>query len=96
MRLGNVTQTKLNKKIKRFLNSLGGQTIIVNATAIAIVWLVALVPIWIFILTWWLASPVGFWQVFALISIGLFVGGGFQIAFVVFAVGISIHILLDH
>ena len=95
MRLKVVKQSKLNKKINEFFKRPVCQLIIVKVISVAIVWIIALIPTWLFIFVWWLASPEGFWQAFALISAGLFVGGVFQIVFGIFAGVLTVSILLD-
>lgn len=60
----NSWKDRLKRKANKFVNSNGFvKFILFSAT-----WIIALVPVWISWLFFWLLSPVGFWQTFATFS----------------------------
>jgi len=95
MRIRDIAQSRLNKKIKGFLKRPAFQNSIFKVIVIVVVWIIALVPTWFFIFIWWLASPEGFWQVLAFTAVGLFFCGGFQLILGIFAFLITGSVLFD-
>jgi len=95
MRLKHINQVVLVQIIRRLLHCSGYQLLFFKVIAIIIIWVVALIPTWLFIFVWWLASPVGFWQVTVIVALGLFLGGGLQIAAGILAGSITVQVLTD-
>lgn len=54
----------------------------------AVIWGVALFPLWLFLIVKHLTDPEGFWQNFVMFSFGLWALGGLQI--VLFLVGLAV------
>ena len=62
MRFKELKSLVLNSRIKKILSHPSCQLALFKTIAIIIVWVIALVPAWLFLVVWWLAAPVGFWQ----------------------------------
>lgn len=81
----------LYKKISNFTNN----NIVAKTIVIFIIWVIALIPVWIYCFINWLISPETFWQGFAIFSICLIIFGLPQILFMILAGVISLMIILD-
>ena len=79
------------KKISNFTNN----NVVAKTIIIFIIWVIALIPVWIYCFINWLISPETFWQSFAIFSICLIILGLPQILFMIFAGVISLMIILD-
>ena len=78
-------------KLSRFLNNIFISKIIV----LFVVWLIALIPVWIYILINWIASPETFWEGFAVLAICVLVLGLPQTIMIILGGALTIMIILD-
>lgn len=61
----------------------------------ALATVVMLIPFWIWLGTWYLAVPEGFWQKAFLLGIGVWFLGAFQLIFLIFLVALLFVIWKD-
>jgi hypothetical protein len=57
------------------------------------IWVVALIPTYLFLLLKFVLAPVGFWQIVVTYGIGLFIFGGIQSVLLVIAIMLSFAII---
>ncbi len=77
---------KLLKQIaKRSADIIGESHITVKIVASLVVWSVALIPGYIYLLAFWITSPDTFWQNFALVLVWTFVLGWVQVILAIIA-----------
>jgi len=93
MKIPSFYQIKQNSGI--YLNRLAKLNWFVKLTSIIIIWPIALIPIFIYILVRMLLVPVGFWQEFALIAGWCIVLGWLQVILGIFVVFITLAIIYD-
>jgi hypothetical protein len=92
---------KLNKeKIKnnsfvRLLRNFANSNFVANIVVGIMIWVIALIPIWIYLISRALIIPVGFWQEFALFSVFAILIGWLQAIFIIFGAVCTIVIVLE-
>lgn len=69
-------------------------TMIFRLFAFAVLWLVCLIPTWIFLLARYLLHPEGFWQNLLVYGLGFYVLGGFQVVLFIAAVFFSVALIV--
>ena len=69
-----IKESKFAHWLKRFAN----HNIVVKSLTLAVIWVIALIPAWIYIGSRCLIGPAGFWQELALFSIAAIVIGWLQ------------------
>lgn len=74
-----IRSSKLAKKVNDFLKRPACQSFMAKGAVLLVLWVICLIPVWIFIIVWILASPEGFWQITVIVSLGIFLGGGCQV-----------------
>lgn len=79
------------KSLKRFANS----NFVANILVGIMIWVIALIPTWIYFIIRALIAPVGFWQEFALFGIFAILIGWLQAVFIIFGAACTIVILLE-
>lgn len=60
-----------------------------------VIWVVALIPIWLYVFTRWLIGPEGFWQELVILCIAGAVIGWLQVIMAILGVVITVAILLE-
>lgn len=68
--------------VKKFANSNLFAKIIIGV----VIWVVCLIPFWLYLLTMWILSPITFWHGFAVTFLFIFALGWLQGLFMFFAV----------
>jgi hypothetical protein len=79
-----------SSKFYKWILNFCKRNIVVKTFAIIIIWLVAFIPAFLFLLARWAIGPEGFWQEFALIIAGGLVLGGVQAYFMIIAISLSL------
>ena len=90
MRISKLNENKMYKRVKKIINS----NILVSVIGNIIIWLLALIPTYLYFVFRILLEPVGFWQEISLFAICFFILGGPQILFIIVAVLITINSIL--
>ncbi len=93
MRIREIRNTELFKKLSGFLKRPACQTFMAKGIVLSILWVICLIPVWLFILVWVLASPEGFWQVTIIVALFVFLGGGLQIFLAIIGIWFTLEIL---
>ncbi len=84
------------KKFRKFINNKDVlDSILAKFLATVIIWAGALIPIWLYMLIRLMASPVGFWQEFAIIIVCGIVMGWLQVGLAIFAFALTVGIIVD-
>lgn len=83
--------SKLVEKITNFFKS----NIVSKFIGVIITWIIALIPVWIYLLLRIPIDPVGFWQELALFIVFLIMGGWLQFILIILACAITYSILTD-
>ena len=86
-----VKNNKFVKSLKNFANS----NFVAKIIIAIIIWAVALIPTWIYIITRLLIDPAGFWQELALFCIFAIVIGWLQAILAIFGGVITIRAIFD-
>ena len=89
----NLGRIKMIRKIEEFLKGPCFQNFVVKGIVLFILWIIALIPTWVFIIIIWsLFSPIVFWEKFALVILCLLFFGLLQLvvgfAAVLFTIGV--------
>lgn len=94
MKIPSLYQIKQNCAvwIKKFANKSWVAKIIV----LFIIWPIALIPFWIYLLLRYLITPIGFWQELAILLVCAIFIGWLQVIALVMAVGMSLVLILDN
>jgi len=79
-----------SSKFYKWILNFCQRNIVVKTFAIIIIWLIASIPLNLFLLARWGIGPEGFWQEFALIIAGIFLLGWLQVIFILTAIALSI------
>jgi len=90
----NKEKIKNNSFIKiliRFANS----NFIANIVVGVVIWVFALIPTWLYLISRLFITPVGFWQEFALFCTFAILIGWLQAIFIIFGVMLTLIILLE-
>lgn len=95
IRMKDLKESKPFKKIKKITSSNGFVSTVVKTIAIAIFWIIALIPTWIYLIIRWIADPVGFWQEMAIVIICMIVIGWLQVVMAIVATFLSIALIAD-
>lgn len=66
-----IKRSKIYKNVQTFCNSY----LLVKMIGIAIIWIIAFIPVYIYLFVRWMFGPVGFWQELATLA-ACFVGIG--------------------
>ncbi len=66
-----------------------------KSSLLILIWAVALIPVWIFLLTHKITGAEGFWQNFALLGASMFFFGVPQLILFVLGVGLSIVLIAE-
>ena len=61
-----------------------------------LVWVVALIPLWIFLSIKTLANPQGFWQNFVLSGLGIYVLGAIQTVLLITGLAVTVIVWLQY
>jgi len=86
-----LSNSKIYKKILKFANSNGVAVFIASS----IIWIIALIPTWIYLLVRWGIGPEDFWQELAILVIAGLVIGWIQVILALFAAYITISIIIN-
>lgn len=68
---------------------------IIKGVSLIIIWLCALIPVWLYLLARWLIAPADFWQEFAVFCVAALVVGWIQIITAVVGFLFSMIVLLE-
>ena len=68
---------------------------IANIIVLLIIWPIALIPVWLYMLIRYLISPFGFWQELATFLVCAIFIGWIQVIALVLAVGMSLVLIFD-
>ncbi len=82
-------------KIKSLINSSGFASFVVKTGATIIIWVIALVPFWLYLLTRMLVNPIGFWQELAILAIFAIVIGWLQALLIIFGAALNFVVLTE-
>ena len=85
----------INSLIKQ-IEKIGKSNFIVKGFMIFIIWIIALIPSYIYILTRILIEPIGFYQELAILVVALFVIGWLQAILLILGGALSIGIILEN
>ena len=79
------------KSLKRFANS----NFVANIVVGFMIWVIALIPTWLYLVARVLTTPAGFWQEFALFCVFAIIIGWLQAGLIILAGALTIIILLE-
>jgi hypothetical protein len=82
------------EKIKQWAIDFANKSFVAKCIITFLIWLVALIPVWITWLVWWLVAPVGFWQGFAVVVLCMVVLGAPQFWLLMGGVFLTISVVL--
>lgn len=82
---------KFKKEVVKFANS----NIFVKFILGLVIWVVALIPVYIFFTIRWLIDPMGFWQEMAVFLICAVLFGWVQVAAFILAVALTFALILE-
>ncbi len=95
-RLEDIKNSKIIKKFRKFINNKDVlDSFLAKSLASIVIWIGALIPIWLYILVRWIASPIGFWQELAIIVICGIVMGWLQVILAILAFAATIGIITN-
>ena len=83
------------QKVKKWIHDFVNQNSVAKFLAILIIWGIGLIPAWLYLLTRWLADPIGFWQELALFLVFVVFLGWLQAIALIFMVALTFNIMLD-
>ena len=90
-----INNNRLVKGFKRFCNSNIVVSVVAKTIACLVIWAVALIPFWLYLISRWIANPEGFWQELAIIVISMVVIGWLQVILAIGASFLSLAIAFD-
>ncbi len=88
-------ETVENNSFVKVLMRFAKSNFVAGILAGIMIWVIALIPIWIYIISRILIVPVGFWQELALFSIFAVLLGWVQVIFLIFGAVCTIVVILD-
>jgi len=94
--ISNTSKSKFLDKAKAFFNSPIFQNVIAKTIVIAIIWAIALIPVWIATGLWALLEPVTFWQMLAFVVVACITMGWIQVIAFIFAFILTVGIISEN
>ena len=88
-----IQKSETAKKIQNYIKTKDNE--IVKFIALSIVWVVGLIPTWLYFFARWLIDPIGFWQELAIFVLFAFLLGWFQVILLIVLAVMSLAIILD-
>jgi len=86
---------KWMKSFKRFTNSNGFLSFVAKAIFTLIIWAVALIPFWLYLVIRMIADPVGFWQELATVALCAIFIGWIQVILAIGAAVLTVALIFD-
>lgn len=86
---------KIVKKFKQITSSNAVTDFVGKFVVIFVIWVLALIPIWVYTFFRWLIEPTGFWQELALFGVAFIVIGWLQVILLVFGFALTAIALSD-
>ena len=83
------------QRLKNFFNKGVVVSFIAKTIAITLIWIGALIPIWLYLITRWLTSPEGFWQELAIIIIAAVLVGWLQVILIILALALTFTLIAE-
>lgn len=80
---------------KRYARNFVNSSAFVKGIFFLILWAIALIPLWLTLLVFWLLAPVGFFQVFATLALCVVVFGAPQLGMAILAAILTFGILVE-
>ena len=93
--IATIKQSKWYKNTMRWISQACNKGWVASTIVLAIVWVIALIPTWIYLLIRWGIGPAGFWEELALLAVACITIGWIQGILLFFAIVGSIGIVLD-
>lgn len=83
------------KTFSKIVNSNAFVSFFAKGILLIITWIVALIPVWFYLLVRWLIDPIGFWQEMAMFVVAAIVIGWVQIILGIFAAVFTFIVLFE-
>jgi hypothetical protein len=86
---------KVKQDLLLWIRKCANKNWVAKIIVLCIIWPIALIPFWIYLLFRWLIDPFGFWQELAVLVVWGFVIGWIQVIALVLAVPMSLILIFD-
>ena len=90
-----ITQSERYKKTMRWIANATNKSWIAAVIVLSIVWVIALIPTWLYLIVRWGIGPAGFWEELALFAVACIAIGWLQGILLFVAVGGSIAMYIE-
>ena len=90
-----IRNSEMMKSFKKLIGGNAFTTVVAKLAVTVCFWVIALIPMWIYLLIRMVADPSGFWQELAVLIICMIVMGWAQVLLAIVAAFITVAIIVD-
>jgi hypothetical protein len=84
-----------NSRFSNWLVDFCNKNIVAKTIVVFLIWAVALIPVYLFLIARWGIGPEGFWQELALVVVAAVVIGWLQAIFIFLAIALSLVVICE-